>query len=246
MSRQPQKIIPFHQQGFTLLEVMVSLSLMVVLFSLLYGGFRFGYQSWDTARENNVRLSEYQSTNGIVRKWLSRLYPAPLNDSIQDGKGYAFSGTGTRISFTAFMPSYPGRGGLYEVVLSLEQSSTISGFVNLTLNRRFFNADVHRTEPFDPDQKVILLEDAQGAYFEFFGRISGDVTHSWHSDWAELHGLPALIRLRFASTDQSRKNWPDLIIPVMVNHDSICIFPRPENRSFCDAVRQTQEIEKTQ
>lgn len=236
------------QQGFTLLEVMVSLSLMVVLFSLLYGGFRFGYQAWNKVSENTIRASEYQSTYRIVGGWLSRFYPAvrsSANNPTPDNKRYAFYGTRSQVYFTSFMPSYPTRGGLYEVLFSLEKEEGGDGSGKLTLNRRFFDPEGDITTAFDPDQQVILLEEInEGTRFEYFGRKVEDLEPLWHRDWFEPHSYPTLIRLRFSEGSQSPKAWPDLLIPITVNHDSICIYPRPDDRGFCDAVRLTERIEK--
>jgi len=229
------------QKGFTLLEVMISLSLMVLLFSLLYGGFRYGYQSWNVATDKMNRHSEYQTTYRIAGQWLSRLYPASIKEPLSETAYYAFNGTQSQISFSAFMPSFPTRGGLYEILLSVEKSRNEPE--KLTLNRRMFDPHMQRSLPYEPDQKVILLENGQGIYFEYFGRKPGDDMPHWYGDWAEPHLYPTLIRIRLSGDQNSLKGWPDMIIPLKVNQDSLCLHPGPEDRLFCNAVRQAMGIE---
>lgn len=226
-----------NQQGFTLLEVMVSLGLMVILFSLLYGGFRFGYQAWGKMNVTSARLGEYQATYRIVRTWLSRFHPV-----IQSSEGRqhtAFYGTQDQVYFTAFMPSYPTRGGLYEVLFSLEQES---GAGKLLVSRRFFDPDRDILTRFTRDQGEVLAEGvAENARFEYFGRKSEDVEPLWHGEWLEPHRYPQLIRLRLSEGATSQASWPDLLIPITVNYDSICLYAQPEERGFCDAVRQGEK-----
>lgn len=226
--------------GFTLIEVLVALSIMTVIFSLLFSGFRLANKSWDKGIENNIELTNYQASYKLLNQWLSHLYPTAINDV-----EYVFQGSDRQLRFTGFMPGYPTRGGLYEVLFSIEQTDDLAGTKNLVVYRRPYNPPDNLNEnsiDFYPDQRIILLKNINdNAAFEFFGMPAGDQQPIWSSIWPidrTIHLTakqwhPHQIRLKSLGRNLGREGWPDLVVPIRVTMDSRCTSPYSADYNLC-------------
>lgn len=228
------------QSGFTLIEIMVGLSILVVAMGLLFGGLRLGNRAWDKAEKNTAEQNAYMTTYRLANNWLGRLYPAITMGRLEPE--YAFYGDDRQVRFTAFMPPYPTLGGLYIVELSIEniRDEQDQDIQALVLRRRAFDAEADFelafSEDFDPEEQHILLEIAEGQMaFEYFTRAEVDYDDYWTSDVDLEEGFPNLIRLKFSSAgdgfDNRASQWPDMVFAVYVNMDGACILEEiPEDR----------------
>lgn len=225
-----------NNDGFTLIEVLVALSIMTVIFSLLFGGFSLANKAWDKGIENNIELTNYQASYKLLNQWLSHLYPASIDDS-----EYVFQGSSSHVRFTSFMPGYPTRGGLYEVVFVIEQADDILGATNLVVYRRPYNTDYNNTD-FSADQRTVLIKNINdNAAFEFFGTFANEQQPLWSSSWpfeiseslTAKQWHPRQIRLKLSGENFGRQGWPDMVVPIRVTMDSRCTSPNADDYNLC-------------
>ena len=96
--------------GFTLVEVLISISLFAVAFTLLMGGFRFTSKAWDAGERVSRRSSELETVHRVFGNMLDRLFPV----SLQSGNGrVCLLRQQERLRFSRNCRRIPGPADLY-------------------------------------------------------------------------------------------------------------------------------------
>jgi prepilin-type N-terminal cleavage/methylation domain-containing protein len=201
-------------QGFTLVEVLISMALFAVALTLLLGGFRFTSKAWEAGEKVTARTSELETVHRVFGNMLERLFPVSL--PVMESEGYAFSGTGKRLRFAAQLPPYPGVGGLYSVEFAIFSGNDLD---RLVLKIAPFDAKTFHDIELKSDEKSLLLETTGRLSFSYYG-IS--IAEQWLTEWPELEAPPQTIRLQFQDTEEP---WPEIVAPVSIDMDLACAFP---------------------
>ena len=63
------------QQGFTLLELLIALTLLGLILVLLFGGLRLGVRSWDASQQQIDTLNSLRSLESFLRREMSVAQP---------------------------------------------------------------------------------------------------------------------------------------------------------------------------
>ena len=209
--------------GFTLVEVLISISLFAVAFTLLMGGFRFTSKAWDAGERVSRRSSELETVHRVFGNMLDRLFPVSLQSV--EREGYAFSGSRERLRFSAQLPPYPGAGGIYTVQFEVTSSSDSD---RLELSIAPFDAGTFHDRELTTDEKSLLLETTGSIFFSYYGST---VAEGWQSEWPESAPPPQLFRVQF---QQSENPWPEIVLPISVNMDHACAFPEQGGKCRLD------------
>src|SRR5690348_9183538 len=92
---------PTSQRGFTLVELLVALSLMALISIALFGGMRFGMRAWETGTQRIDQATRIELVQSLLRRQLSqaKLPPTKSNESAP-----AFVGKADRVAFVAPSP----------------------------------------------------------------------------------------------------------------------------------------------
>ena len=200
--------------GFTLVEVLISISLFAVALTLLMGGFRFTSKAWEAGERVTLQTSELETVHRVFGNMLERLFPLSLLPLEQEG--YAFSGSEDRLRFSAQLPPYPGAGGLYTVEFAVAKGRDLD---RLELRIAPFDAETFHDSELKTDEKSLLLETSDRLNFSYYGSAVGE---EWQSLWPESEAPPQMVRLQFEGTE---KRWPEIVVPVSINMDLACAYP---------------------
>ncbi len=200
------------QAGFTLLELLVALTLMALLAGLLFGGLSFGTRAWERGESELQTLDEVQIARSVIRRQLSRAFPSRLE--VEDGEErIAFAGSRTSVWFVGPAPVASVPGALYR--LGLRTDSAADGEL-LGMAWGSFDRSAQILGEDGGDKTAILLKRVASVDFQFFGVEREGMEPRWVSDWQGLPHLPSLIRVRVEFEDGDRRRWPDLVVAPMV------------------------------
>jgi general secretion pathway protein J len=208
------------QGGFTLLELVVALTLLTLLSGLMFGGFRLAGRAWETVERHNDRLGEAVQLQLFLRNLLSRAQPRDIWD-IRQTQMLSFQGGEDSLLFLAPLPHKDG-GPAQPAWFYLALDQTDPDHPLLLLKTQPFIADGNpeqqqELEPFDwyrllddfrqPELLPPLLALEVGELtLQYLPREEDNRLPHWQTDWLEQAQLPALIRLQLDS------DWPALII----------------------------------
>ena len=204
------------QQGFTLVELMIGLTLTVFIVTALFGGLRLATRVWETHGTQNMEVNEIRLARDWLRRYLEQAHPVLIEE--QPGERVvAFTGARDYIRFVAPLPAHLGGGGLDWITLSVLDTGDHRG---LNVEHRLFHP-----EPLNPVsdgvvERRVLLNELTDLKFGFYGiRDAGEGSEdppAWHEDWVDQETLPTRISVSAEFSGRPRR-WPPLIVVPMID-----------------------------
>lgn len=188
------------QDGFTLIEVLVSLILLALVLALLSGAARFARGTWDAAARLD-REAGYDVAGLFLR---SRLAEAmPLFEQTESGMvRVAFDGTKESLSFVAPAQNGPAGAGLYRFALQGGRGAGQDrGPSALLVRVSPYQTKAHEPGADAQSEVHALVEDVATFAFKYFGRGQLRAAPAWHEVWPRRDTLPDLVEL-----DITRRN----------------------------------------
>ena len=196
------------QAGFTLVELLVAMTLLAFLSVSLFGGLRFGARSWEAVVDSSAERDDIASTQTFLRDRLAQarlLTPARLEDFSEDGN---FSGGPEQVEFIAPWLSALSLGGLYRFKLWHEDL----GGGQLMLRWRPAEADPDALEELgDLAGQRVLLDGIAEFSLSYYGAEDEDAEPEWLDQWENPDALPRLVRVQLAFAEAGRV-WPVFIV----------------------------------
>ena len=209
-------------RGFTLIEVMLAISLVALVMAMAYGGFRAAVRASNTGEviiEENNRLRVVQQ---FVRRQLMLAQALDIEEE-DDGERIRFVGDRDRVRFVSPMPGYLSYGGPYVQQFSIERG--VEGYELV-----YYYAMYNGYEPGDLEAHdgIVLLEGLSRGEFHFLGMDPEDQEVFWADFWEMTDELPLAVALEIDLDRQHGQVWPDLVAPVMVDAGQPAGQPRIE------------------
>jgi prepilin-type N-terminal cleavage/methylation domain-containing protein len=206
-----------HTRGFTLIELIIGMTLLGFILALLFGGFRLASTSWNVIEDRAERAADEQAGHALIRRLIT--YVLPLHSKQLTDQRLTFTGGPNVLRMTTPLPQL----GLRVVELAIEPEE-LSG---KSENNRSGLRVVLRNGPlrYDIDNFMDTPVDAQGhlvlgnlneATFNYFGIGKPTEPAQWFDQWLNSDRFPALVRVHLVP-----KHSPpiDLDIAPMANGD---------------------------
>jgi general secretion pathway protein J len=212
-------------RGFTLLELLIGMTLLGFILALLFGGFRLAANSWNAVDERAERSADEQATRALVRRLVNYAQPLRWNNvavkalqAPQTGPSLAFSAGRERLQLVAPLA---GRIGLRVVELAIEPDEAVAGRplgLRLLLRNgpvRYNTDDFTASLDSDPQGRT-LLGGLDSAAFAYYGPEKRGDPPQWLAQWPAMDRLPMLVRLHL---EPRQGSVIDLDMVPMVNGD---------------------------
>jgi general secretion pathway protein J len=200
-------------RGFTLLEVLIAVTLLALLVAMAYGSLRTAVRATRSGEALIERTDRMRVTQEFLRRQLSNAMPLPFERLEDSGENRVFVADADTLRFVAPMPGHLARGGPH--VQWLTFVSERDG-----LRLEFDHAQLNGYDPDDPKgdserEPVVLLDGIRYGRFEFRALDEEGELADWDSNWDDPQRLPLLVRLVLEFDHDSRQRWPHLEIPVL-------------------------------
>lgn len=205
-------------QGFSLLELLIAITIMGFILTLLFSGFSLASRSWDQAEHYIDENSQIQTGLRFIRRLVTQAYPHRWKNTTT--QSIAFAGTQNNLQFVAELPTHLG-GGLQQIFLDVEEEE---GKSRLILRYLPLDRSAPEFEKTIATKPYVVVSDAQKITFMYFGQEStntgvlADTPPSWVTQWDNPVVLPAMIRIRVEFTQQAA----DLLITPMITLPNGC------------------------
>jgi prepilin-type N-terminal cleavage/methylation domain-containing protein len=184
------------EDGFTLIEVLVSMVVLAILVAMLPGAFRFAHATWGAAAKLDRRAG-YAVAGGFLRARLAEAMP--LFEQGEAGlRRVAFQGTSASLSFVAASPNGPAGGGLYRFTLEMGPGGQRANAASALLVKVAPYQAV--ANPAVEEQRV-LIENVTGVAFRYYGRQDLRGEPAWLGAWTRADGMPMLVELTVTSNE---------------------------------------------
>lgn len=190
-------------RGFTLLEVLVALSLLTLVMVAVLASMRTLGNTRTTLDQVIDRVDEVRSVSGFLRASiggaLPLAYPEPdqLADIGDAPHGIWFGGDNTGLTWVAPMVSGARFGGAYTLYLARDDDT-------LTLRWHPYRAGLEGEIGFDLPGKV-LLDDVEAFEIGYLNNYGDE----WQDEWPPSVTNPVAVRLNIRANG---RYWPELVI----------------------------------
>ena len=199
-------------RGFTLLELLVAMTLLALLAGLLFGGLSFGVRVWEKGDAELEKLAELQTAQGLIRRVIGRALPSDV--AAGEGEDAAiFEGTADGLWLVGPAPAQSLPGGIYRLGLG---GDDLQGKRRLVMTLRLLGADDKEPSADEDANLVVLVDDVADVTFTFFGAPDDDREPRWQDRWEGTPGVPRLVRIDVTFADGDTRVWPELIVAPMI------------------------------
>jgi general secretion pathway protein J len=205
---------PLYSDGFTLVELLVGLTLFALMSVLMFGGLRLGLRAWESGGERIDEAAQVELVQSLLRGRLSQArLPRFMGPQDEDRNTLsAFNGTVDAMSFVAPLPIHSGNGGFGGFAVFLLTERQAGERASMELAWKIFRPDVFDRADFEPDEERVLLDDIAGTELAYYGQFDASRPPAWLDQWDGALGLPQLIRVRVSFPPGDRRRWPDLVV----------------------------------
>lgn len=200
------------EAGLTLLELLVSLALLGLLFTVLQGGFALGQRVWERATTRlAARIDAVEAAQVFLRDRIARANPA--YGRLAGGR-VSFEGDQSRLTFDAPPPDAVGAGTYLRYTLAVGQEGELE---------LLWKPDTHGS-PLAPLNRSSILPGVAGLELGYFGARGGDPEARWHDTWRQQPRPPDLVRIRLSFPPGDGRIWPDLLVTPWATVDAGCVW----------------------
>lgn len=215
--------------GFTLIEILLVMSLMAAMMSMIYASLNVGVRAWDAGEARVSEASDLRGVERFLRRELGQIFPTRWRGITQPY--IAFEGSRTNLRYVTSLNleaslQNGAAGGLQWAELALADGGI------LQLNRQPFDSaaqnfdalvsptrDQLSTAP--PAPPVRLMDNVTDFEISYFGAETDIAEPAWREEWRDLARLPTLIRIK-VSTNRGR-DAPDMVFALKVGEEAGCL-----------------------
>lgn len=203
--------------GFTLIELVIALSLLVVMLGLLWGSLNFAVRSWDTGEARAAQASERRLADSFLRREMASLFPMRWKDAL--AVKLAFEGEKDRLRFVSTRSAGATKPGIALVGIALEDGKDIRSR-DLVMRRALPQVDAKDFSALDEGDRTVLASGVERVEFAYFGTENDLVEGSWRDSWAAGTRIPQLVRLRVKL--EGGRELPELMVAMHLGEEAGC------------------------
>lgn len=178
------------EDGFTLVEILVSLALLTFIVGLLAGALQFARGTWDAAAKLD-RHAGYDMAETFLRARLSEAMPL-YERAVAGTVRVAFSGAADTLSFVAPAPNGPQGAGLYQYSLGLAAGA---GRNVLAVGLSPYVAKRNERGAETALEGHALVTNVKSFGLRYYGRNHLRAQPAWHDTWTRTDILPELVEI---------------------------------------------------
>jgi len=191
------------QGGFTLLEMLVVVTVLGFLVIGLTQGVRTGLTLWEAQSRRVGETSELDAAARILRALLSGIAPSP---SFGPGGGAAggveLKGSATNLAFVGDLPTGLGTTQRADITLEVSRGRLV---LRWTPHRHELS-----TAAATPPTETELVGHVEHLDLAYWGTPAPGQETGWQTEW-DGPAIPELIRVRLIFGENDRRRFPDLI-----------------------------------
>ena len=209
-------------QGFTLLEMLIGLTLLGVLLILIYSALNISLRAWDTGDQRASEASHQRIVQSFLRRELGQVFPIRWR-GIAESK-IAFEGANRELKFVTALNlgASVKEGGLQWGHLYLADDTGPEGIrrQSLFLKREIFDLHAKDWSGLDSVKPTRLIEGVKAIEISYFGAENDTTDPKWADEWTQPLRLPLLVKISI-KTDLGR-DVPELVVALKLGEEAGC------------------------
>lgn len=213
MKNKPQR----NASGFTLLELLLSMTITAVIIAMVYGIFHVAVRAWERGERD---IDSQQRLRAVSQLLMTQLRSIRMTRAIfqKDDQSVNFDGQPQRIAFVSAIALNPANRD-HAVIVQYETESTEAGMVLYLLEQPLMPindpidlsaADGAAT---DGDERHVMLSGERSITFEYLSPDNDDEALVWDTVWQGTPENPWPIAVKII-IDPLRGEPVQMIVPL--------------------------------
>jgi len=185
-------------RGFTLLELLISLTILSLITLLVFGAFRIGIRAWEKGERNIDGRQRERIVLDLIKRQLASI---PV-DTVKGEKTLALKGDSKSVEFVSDIHLVPGnKSGMVYVKYRVEEGED-SGEI-LSFSEKNVVMMMGKDAVDDSEDLFIELLRGAGMVFEYLKNYTNGETPQWQESWnsEDDPGFPAAVRITLTRSD---------------------------------------------
>ncbi len=230
---------PFRAKaGFTLLELVVTSTILSLMLVMIFGAMRLGSSSWERGEVSAEKYQRMRIVLNLLTQQLKSAFPYKVKTQKAEADYVAFRGESDSLQFVTTLSLQARRTeGLVHVIYRIRDNGSASKMLKV-YEQRVLNKDFMEDTP-DDDKFLPLIENLSDLKFEYFQEgETKDEAGEWFESWdaKDKKQLPSEVRMTVQWREGKGKKETELSLPALVSI--------PANR-FDDRVRRPGPVRPT-
>lgn len=198
-----------HHQGFTLIEVLIAMTLLSIMVVLLFSSLKICADSWEKGESKITEVNEVAVVYGFFQHHLAVAKPLWDDFSTPETRTFAFQGQARSLQFVSTFPASAGRSGMQLFTMEFIEEGD-ERYIKITLTPFFPSAEGEEWKK----EEVTLIKHVSEFSLAYFDIADGTNEGAWVEDWLERENLPRLVKI-----DIKLDNgvfWPEMLIDLKI------------------------------
>jgi general secretion pathway protein J len=201
---------PSRQRGFTLVEVVIALTIVATLLVVMFGSLRVGLAAWQRGDERAEVLERARSLTQIVTRTLGAAHPYMTSRQGGEAPRLLFEGAPDRVAFVTSAPPFPTAAPIAFTAVTLSQDA--GPVPGLAVRQK----PLPNQEPFDRGLHPALVD---GTVSDVRFRYLRESDRAWTESWdvAQEKALPLAVEITLSIVQAGRSTQqPPLMVSLPV------------------------------
>jgi len=197
---------PRRDRGFTLIEILLALSIGAALLVIMFGGVRVGLAAWSRGEARAMALEHGRSLGQVLGRAVAGTYPYQSAPTDGVPARIIFDGLPDRLTFVTVSPSIPAPAPIAFTAVSVSRDDQGLAVRQLALPN---------LEPLDRVAPVLIDSTVTAVRFRYLGEDSEAWKDRW--DMSTETSLPRAVEIVLATASGNRGGEPPpLVVPIRV------------------------------
>ncbi len=187
-------------RGFTLVEVVLALSIAAAVLVIVFGGLRVGLAAWSKGEARAARLDHARGVIVLLERALDGAFPYRFVAPEQREPQVLFDGRPDQVTFATLAPPFPGAVPIAFTAVSLSSEET-----GLTLRQQVLPS------PLVLERLAPVLVDRGTAAVRF--RYLGEEPGAWQDEWdmSREETIPRAVEITLVSSAGAGGGAPQVL-----------------------------------
>jgi len=224
----------FATTGFTLIEVVITLTILGFILLIIFGSFRLGLSAWERGESMKDEYQRLRIVSQLISQQIKSTVPYKIKPQKAEGDYLAFEGKAQSLKFVSTLPvKAKGPEGFVYAIYQFEEGGNEGGRLIL-YEQRALNKDLFAEEPKE-EVGVPLLEGISDVRFEYYREADPENNRpeEWVEEWhaKEERALPKALRMTIIQKDpEGKKEIPVTIFASLPAYQFEEVRTRPVRR----------------
>jgi len=203
--------------GLTLIEVIVTLTVLGLIVVILFSAFRLGLSAWDRGETVKEEDQKVRILSELLSRQIKSAFPYRVRTEKAEGDYLAFEGRSQSLKFVSSLPMKRNRSeGFVYTLYQYEENGTEGGrllfYEERALRKGFFEEEPKR------EKAETLIEGISKFSFEYYQEedSSKNQMEQWFQEWdgREKKELPKAIRVNLSLRGRGGETSFSLLLPI--------------------------------